>query len=86
MSQVVIPEGVTTIKNGAFGSWAGFPSSGVFTSFVLPSTLETIESGAFSGLTHNFTVYYRGTEEQKEAITINDSTVRNKTWICNYGN
>lgn len=64
-SSYVIPDGVTSVVNGAFAFLADF------TSVTIPASMTYIANGAFqlNGLTD---VYYRGTEQQWNAISIRE--------------
>ena len=62
---ITIPEGVTTIGDGAFRN------SNIKT-IILPSTLQSIGMYAFKGAGKLTNVYYRGTLSQWNAITIGD--------------
>ena len=66
-----VPEGVTTICTGAFYSCSALNT------LVLPSTLETIESGAFDGCENIEIVYC---SKAKDSIIINDTTIEAANW------
>ena len=80
-TSIVIPDGVTEIQYAAFWGISSLQT------IVLPASLQTVVYGAFnycSGLT---TVNYKGSEEQKAAMTIetNQNTkLINATWNYNY--
>lgn len=64
ITEVVIPDSITTIRDYAFGGFTGL------TSIAIPSSVTNIGSRAFDDCTALTTVNYRGTEEQWNAITI----------------
>ena len=61
---VDIPEGVKIIEENAFSSCVKLQT------VVLPSTLETIEDGAFVDASNIAVVFFKGSEEQFDAINI----------------
>ncbi len=71
---LVVPEGVTTIKRGAF-------ENGRITAVSLPKSLQTIEWGAFDDAPIR-RVTYGGTQAEKDAIDIADrnDALLNVTW------
>lgn len=64
ITEVVIPDSITTIRDYAFGGFTGL------TSIAIPSSVTSIGDWAFYDCTALTTVNYRGTEEQWNAITI----------------
>lgn len=71
VTELVIPEGVTTISYGAFGECASIKK------VVLPKSLSKIESYAFGDrrdwLPHpKLDIYYKGTEEEWSKVKIDD--------------
>ncbi len=80
LTTVTIPEGITEIKSSAFYSCGGLES------IVLPSSLTTIGSSVFNYCENLKTVNYRGTEAQKDSITIADTVITGAdvTWNCGY--
>ncbi len=73
LEQINLPDSVTTIKFNAFNGCA-------FTSIVLPSSITTINMNSFPNTLN--TVYYKGTEADKENISINttNTALNNATW------
>lgn len=59
-----IPEGVTVIEENAFSSCEAMKT------IVLPSTLKTVEDGAFVDSSNLTVVFFKGTEEQFDAMDI----------------
>ena len=78
LTEINIPEGVTTIGASAFNTNASL------TTVALPSTMEEIASGAFSGCSSLTDVYYAGTQAQAEEILIgtNNTYLSSATWHC----
>ena len=74
LTSIDIPEGVEEIGYEAFNY------CGSLTTVILPKSLKSIDSGAFSG-TALTTVKYRGTADDKDKITINDSVLKDLTWL-----
>ena len=89
-AQVNIPNGVTSIGNGAFSEFSSLdritiPDSvtsignGAFfdclylTRITIPSSVTSIGNSAFFGCSSLENIYYKGTEEQWNAITKDDS-------------
>lgn len=64
LTSVTIPEGVTTIGNYAFGKCSGL------TTIIIPDTVTTIAKNAFYKCTSLTEVYYAGTQEQWDTVTI----------------
>ena len=62
-----IPEGVTVIEEDAFSSCTAMQT------VVLPSTLTTIEDSAFLDASSIAAIFFKGTEEQFDAIDISDN-------------
>lgn len=67
LTSITFPEGVTTIGNYAFGKCSGLAT------VIIPDTITTIAKNAFYKCTSLTNVYYAGTQEQWDAVTI-DST------------
>ena len=84
LRSVVISHGVTSIAGSAFG-WCGN-----LTDVTIPDSVSDIESYAFSGCGRLASVYYGGSEEQWEAVSIADNNdpllnavvYCNSTWIA----
>jgi uncharacterized repeat protein (TIGR02543 family) len=74
-----IPDGVTTIGENAFNGCVNLES------VVLPASLTSIGDNAFADCSNLKTVYYRGSESDKETFWNNssDETIKNADWICN---
>ncbi|MEE5993784.1 MAG: leucine-rich repeat protein, partial [Oscillospiraceae bacterium] len=64
LTSVTIPDSVTTIEAGAFSGCTSL------TSVTIPDSVTTIGNDAFYGCTNLKDVYYTGTKEQWNAITI----------------
>lgn len=62
-----IPEGVTLIEENAYASCKAMQT------VVLPSTLEKIEDSAFIDCSELAVLFFKGTEEQFDAIEINNN-------------
>lgn len=62
-----IPEGVTVIEENAFSSCTSMQT------IVLPSSLTTVEDGAFLDSSELAVVFFKGTEEQFDAIEISNN-------------
>ena len=67
LDTISIPEGVTIIEENAFTSCESLQS------IILPSTLKTIEDGAFLDAAEMKAVFFKGTEEQFDAIEISSN-------------
>ena len=85
-NDIVIPseiDGVPVISIGinSFNEYTNL------TSITIPSTVTSIDKNAFNGCTALTTVYYTGTEEEWNAITINNDNdpLLNATKVFNYG-
>ncbi|MGN1227767.1 MAG: leucine-rich repeat domain-containing protein, partial [Christensenellales bacterium] len=63
LSNITIPEGVTSIGDSAFYNCSGL------TSITIPKSITSIDSYAFA-FCNLYEVYYTGTEEQWNAISI----------------
>lgn len=76
-TRIVIPDGVTTIAGDAF--WA----CSELDSIVLPASVTSIGQNAFGSCGKLAKVYYKGTEAQKEGITIasGNDALDAATWI-----
>lgn len=72
LTSVVIPDGVTGINNNAFTNCSSL------TSVIIPDSVTEITHGAFS-YCGSFTIYYEGTEDQWNAITIDKYAFSNST-------
>lgn len=79
LTSIVIPDSVTSIGYGAFSGCTGL------TSIAIPDSVTSIESRAFANCTSLKTVYYSGTQEQKNQIYVgsNNAELTNAEWICN---
>ena len=66
-SSYTIPNGVQTIDYGAFDS------CGNLTSITIPNSVTNIKSWAFNACSSLTTVNYKGTEEQKQSINIDET-------------
>ena len=62
-AQVNIPNGVTSIGNGAFSEFSSLDR------ITIPDSVTSIGNSAFSGCSSLENIYYKGTEEQWNAIT-----------------
>jgi len=67
LTSVVIPEGVTSIGGAAFKACSSL------TSVVIPESVTSIGDSAFEYCSSLETVFYGGTEEDREQMTIEDS-------------
>ena len=67
LKTIAIPEGVTKIEENAFEGCSSLVT------VVLPASLERIEDSGFAYCSSLKTVFYKGTEEQLDAIEISDS-------------
>lgn len=65
LKAIDIPEGVEIVEENAFSSCTGLQT------VVLPSTLKTVEDGAFDGADNLLAIFFKGTEEQFDALEIN---------------
>ena len=76
---IEIQNGVTSIGDYAFLNLSGL------TSIRIPESVTSIGKIAFYGCTSLKTVYYSGTESQKDQISIgsNNTYLTNAEWICN---
>ena len=81
LTSVTIPNSVTTIGDAAFRGCTSL------TSVTIPDSVTTIGLGAFLGCTSLTTVYYTGTEEQWNNISISayNKPIINATKVYNYG-
>lgn len=80
MESIVIPDKVTSIK------YASFWGDSTLREITLPASLTEIVSGAFGYCSGIETVKYKGSAEQKAAMTIGDDngTLTSAEWIMNY--
>ena len=80
LESITIPDSVTTIVDGAFLACSSL------TSITIPDSVTTIGDSAFAYCTSLTDVYYTGTEEQWNNITIDDynSDLTNATIHFNY--
>lgn len=80
MVSIVIPDKVTSIK------YASFWGDSTLREITLPASLTEIVSGAFGYCSGIETVKYKGSAEQKAAMTIGDNngTLTSAEWILNY--
>ena len=80
LSSIVIPESVTTI-----GVWA-FANCNGLSSIVIPNSVTTIGYSAFGWCDGLTDVYYTGSEEEWQAITIGSEnySLTGANIICNY--
>ena len=79
-SNMIIPEGVTSIEDGAFGNCYKMRS------IALPRSLMRIEDAAFNGCTGLETVYYSGTAEEWKDIKFDafNEEIKRAKRIYNY--
>ena len=80
MESIVIPDKVTSIK------YASFWGDSTLREITLPASLTEIVSGAFGYCSGIETVKYKGSAEQKAAMTIGDDngTLTSAEWTLNY--
>lgn len=82
LASVTIPDGVQTVRSYAFASCSSL------TSIAIPVSLRRVENYAFSGCVNLRDVYYKGSEEQKNAIYIDSgsaaSLLTQATWHYNW--
>ncbi|MCR5362334.1 MAG: leucine-rich repeat protein [Bacteroidales bacterium] len=80
LTSITIPSGVTSIGDEAFSSCTGL------TSIEIPSSVTSIGSYAFYLCNNLTTVYYTGTEADRDNMTIGDNTITGSsvTWVYNY--
>ena len=81
ITSISLPEGVTKIDVTTFANCASL------TSITIPASVTEIGKNAFNGCNSLITVNYRGSDEQKNNITINEtgnSILSTITWNCNY--
>lgn len=80
MESIVIPDKVTSIK------YASFWGDSTLREITLPASLTEIVSGAFGYCSGIETVKYKGSAEQKAAMTIggDNGTLTSAEWILNY--
>ena len=78
VTDVVVPNKVTTILGNAFNNCTALKT------VTLPATLKTVRADAFSGCTGLQTVYYAGTQDQWNALTIEsgNEALTNANVIC----
>lgn len=75
LTSITIPAGVTRIEAGAFNSCTGL------TKLTIPESLTDIREYAFDGCTNLSEIYFGGTEEQWNSITV--GVIRH--WLSEYG-
>ena len=73
LASVKIPNGVTSIRDGTFRYCSSLSS------ITIPDSVTNIERDAFSNCTSLANIYYKGTEEQWNAIT------KGSNWNTNMG-
>jgi hypothetical protein len=78
LSSVVIPESITSLENGVFGRCSGLSS------ITIPASVTEIRLSAFFNCTDLTDVYYKGTEEQWNAITIGGNNEALSTCTIHY--
>ena len=80
LASIEIPSGVTSIGASAFDFCYGL------TSITIPSSVTSIGGSAFYLCNNLTTVYYTGTEADRDNMTIEDETIvgTNVTWVYNY--
>ena len=67
LTTINIPNGVTTVEENAFEGCSSMLT------MVLPATLTTVEDSAFANCKNIKSIFFGGTEEQFDAISIADS-------------
>ena len=82
LTSIIIPDSVTSIGNSAFSGCTSL------TSIVIPDSVTSIGESAFYGCTSLADVYYTGTQEQWENITIGsgNESLTNATVHYNFAN
>ena len=73
-----VPEGVETIEENALSYCTSLQT------IVLPSTLKTVEDGAFDGADNLVVIFFKGTEEEFDALDIrneNDPLISAKLYF-----
>ena len=80
LESMVIPEGVTELLDGSFEGCSALKS------ITIPKSVTLIESWAFYDCDSIETIYYAGTKEEWESITIGDDngSLLNATLYCEY--
>jgi len=77
LESITLPNGLTTISSYQFIGCTELKT------IILPSSITNIESSAFDGCDNLTSVYYLGTQEEWNEITIQDSTIQNATIYYN---
>ena len=75
---ITIPDSVTSI------GWGTFRDCSSLTSITIPGSVTSIGGYAFSGCNQLKDVYYGGTQEEKDAISVDNDNdpLLNATWHC----
>lgn len=80
LKSVVIPDGITKISANAFSVCNSLET------ITIPASVTTIEANSFKNSNKLTTVNYKGSAEQKDEMTISDTTISKSTviWNCDY--